>query len=135
MHGAIHDLDLMLRGLEPVLRPQPYAMVLMGGDELPAGVTPAAIVREDEGLSAVLTEAEASALGLEVLYRGAWITLRVHSDLAAVGLTAAVSAALAQAGLSCNMLAGAYHDHLLVPWERADDAMSALHALQRAHAG
>jgi len=52
----------------------------------------------------------------------------VHSSLEAVGLTAAVSARLTSAGISCNVLAGFEHDHLLVPVERADDAVSALTA-------
>ena len=58
-----------------------------------------------------------------------WITLEVHSSLEAVGLTAAVSTTLAQAGISCNMLAGYFHDHLLVPVDRLDDALSLLRRL------
>jgi uncharacterized protein len=50
----------------------------------------------------------------------------VHSDLAAVGLTAAFAGALASEGISCNVIAGFHHDHLFVPWERRADAMAAL---------
>ena len=53
----------------------------------------------------------------------------MHSSLEAVGLTAAVSTTLAQAGISCNMLAGYFHDHLLVPVDRLDDALSLLRRL------
>ncbi len=59
------------------------------------------------------------------------ISLTLHSDLAAVGLTAAFAAALAAAGISANVVAGFYHDHIFVPWERRGDAMEALHALSR----
>lgn len=62
--------------------------------------------------------------------RAAWITLTVHSDLAAVGLTAAFSRVLAEAGISCNVVAGVRHDHIFVPVERAADAMAALRRLQ-----
>ena len=41
----------------------------------------------------------ADANGLSYDYVAAWITLQVHSSLAAVGLTASFSAALAQAGV------------------------------------
>ena len=66
--------------------------------------------------------------------RSAWITLRAHSDLAAVGLTAAFARALGDAGISCNVVAGVHHDHLFVPVARAADAMAALQALQAAQA-
>jgi hypothetical protein len=56
--------------------------------------------------------------------------LTVHSDLAAHGLTAAFSTALAEARISCNVIAGVYHDHLLVPDAQADEAMAVLLALQ-----
>jgi hypothetical protein len=54
----------------------------------------------------------------------------VHSDLQAVGLTAAVAAALAEAGISCNVVAAAHHDHLFVPVESASQAIAVLQALQ-----
>ena len=54
----------------------------------------------------------------------------MHSDLAAVGLTAAFSRALGDAGIACNVIAGVHHDHLIVPAERAGDALAALRALQ-----
>lgn len=59
----------------------------------------------------------------------AWIALQVHSALYAVGLTAAVSSALAEAGVSCNVIAGYHHDHLLVPFERGQEALTILRAL------
>jgi hypothetical protein len=58
--------------------------------------------------------------------------LTIHSDLAAVGLTAAFSAALARDGISCNVIAGLHHDHLFVPWDRRGDALRALEALAHA---
>ena len=63
-----------------------------------------------------------------------WITLSVPSDLTAVGLTAAVSRALADSGVACNVIAGHHHDHLLVPVESAGTAMEVLQALQAGHA-
>ncbi len=53
----------------------------------------------------------------------------MHSSLEAVGLTAAVSAALTEAKISCNVLAGFHHDHLLVPVADAERALEVLHEL------
>ncbi|WCI09543.1 ACT domain-containing protein [Arthrobacter sp. OVS8] len=49
--------------------------------------------------------------------------------LEAIGLTAAVSAALTEAKISCNVLAGFHHDHILVPVADADQALEVLHEL------
>lgn len=55
-----------------------------------------------------------------------WITLEVHSALDAIGLTAEVSRSLANAGISRNVLAGYFHDHLLVPANRTQEALDVL---------
>jgi len=73
-------------------------------------------------------------LGLPIAFTAAWITLTVHSDLAAVGLTATFSQALGQAGISCNVVAGVHHDHLFVPVDAAQSAMDTLQTLSRATA-
>jgi hypothetical protein len=63
------------------------------------------------------------------LFRCAWISLSVHSDLAAIGFTAAFSSALGAEGISCNVVAAAYHDHVFVPYEQAQQALLCLQAL------
>ena len=134
---AISDLDTLLATMQPILRPGRYAFA-----SLPPGRTldllaqrdVVASIREPEGLSVVLAEQDAIDLGLPIAFTAAWITLGVHSDLAAVGLTAAFSAALARAGIGCNVIAGVRHDHLFVPAEQAQRAMEALQALQQSAA-
>ena len=59
------------------------------------------------------------------------VTLRVHSALEAVGLTAAVATCLGAAGLSCNVVAGFHHDHLFVPHERGAECVELLRELSR----
>lgn len=86
-------------------------------------------MREAEGLTVVLPRAEADRLGLAYDFVGAWITLQIHSALEAVGLTAAVSRALTDAGISCHVLAGFHHDHLLVPVADAPRALEVLAGL------
>ena len=129
--AAEKDLQVLLAGMQAEQRPGEF--VYCTGAEAGAGQPSRAeaTIREAEGLTAVLRREDADAQGLGYDFVAAWITLRVHSALAAVGLTAAVSNALADAGISCNMLAGFYHDHLLVPAARAQDALAVLRAVQR----
>ena len=87
-----------------------------------------ATVDEGEMTTVVLSEEAAERTGHPVVVRLAWLTLTVRSSLEAVGLTAAVSARLTDEGISCNILAGYRHDHLLVPVDRVDDAIGALTA-------
>ncbi|MDH2443443.1 ACT domain-containing protein [Amnibacterium sp. CER49] len=125
---AERDLTTLLRAAQPVVAHREVVLVTVPADaaaRLPALAT----VTEDEGVTVVLARADAERLGLPIGWIGTWITLRVHSALEAVGLTAATSSALARAGISCNVLAGFHHDHLLVPHDRADDALGILRTL------
>lgn len=121
----------MLRSLRPELRPGVWAYATCADEAQVARSKPLALFREAEAITVVAREEDARAAGLEPLFRCAWIALTVHSDLEAIGMTAAVAAALAERGIACNIVAAAYHDHLFVPVERAADAMAALQALQR----
>jgi hypothetical protein len=95
----------------------------------PAYADTLAMVAEEEGRTLVVTRQTADQRGWHYDYVTGWITLRVHSSLAAVGLTSAVSTALANAGISCNVLAGYHHDHLLVPIDRVGEAVRVLQML------
>ena len=90
----------------------------------------AATIEEDEGTTFVLKREAADRAGLGWSFAAAWLTIEVRTSLDGVGLTAAFAQALADAGIPCNVLAGFHHDHLLVPVDRADDAIAALLALR-----
>ncbi len=121
------DLARMLATLDVVQRPGRFAFVTGEWPSLAAAA--AATIHEDEGPTYVVTTEQADAAGAPVDFEAAWLTLTVHSALEAVGLTAAFSAALGEAGIPCNVLAGYHHDHLLVPADRADEAVSVLRSL------
>ncbi len=112
--GPVGDLAGMLAGMAPVLDARRWAFVLMDGDP-PADAF--ALIREDEGATAIVPQDGGGF---------ARITLTVHSALEGVGLTAAVAGALAERGIACNVVAGFYHDHLFVPWVRAEEALGVL---------
>ncbi|GGT55057.1 hypothetical protein GCM10010207_63660 [Streptomyces atratus] len=123
------DLRTLLSGLRPELNPGRHVFATAPDGVMPEGVNPVVTVTEPEGLTLVLPETEAVSAGLRYDYVAGWITLRVHSALDAVGLTAAVSLALTDAGLSCNVVAGFHHDHVFVPYDRAAQAVDVLKAL------
>jgi uncharacterized protein len=126
MSTAITDLATLLREMQPVLQPGCYVFCTLPNDLVLPLEGVIASIREAEGMSVVLPEAQALAMGLSGQFRAAWITLNVHSDLAALGLTAAFSRALSAAGISCNVVAGNYHDHIFVPFAQAQLAMQVL---------
>jgi uncharacterized protein len=119
-------LSQLLRALAPDLHSGTYVFATLRESTALTQAEIVASVREPEGVSVIISEEGAAAHRLDGVFPSAWITLAVLSDLHDVGLTAAVSAALAAEGISCNMVAGHHHDHLFVPRDRAADAMQVL---------
>lgn len=128
MTSGERDLAVLLASMSPVSVPGEFVFATV--DAVPSDLRPRATVVEDEDLSLVVTREEADAQGWSYDFVAAWITLRVHSALDAVGLTAAFSGALTKAGISCNVIAGRNHDHLLVPSSRVTDALQTLTGLR-----
>ena len=126
---AERDLGALLRGMEPALHAAAYGFAVWPGGAL--RFQPFATVAEGEGLTVVADLAEMEAAGM-VSDPWARISLTIHSDLAAVGLTAAFASALAAVGVSANVIAGVYHDHIFVAWDQRHVAMEALRELSRA---
>jgi uncharacterized protein len=114
------------RDIRPELSAEPY---VFAAGEPPRGVTPFAVIREDEGVTVVLTRADADQAGMAYDYVAARITLQVGSALTDIGLTALFSRTLADAGISCNVIAGLAHDHLFVGWEQGEPARALLSEL------
>ena len=121
------DLDKMLATLDVERRPGRFAFV--SGDHPGLRAAAVAMIEEAEGTTLVVPVDAARSAGIDIEFEAAWLTLTVFSALEAVGLTAAFSAALGAVEIPCNVLAGYHHDHLLVPVDRADDAIAALRAL------
>lgn len=112
--------------LDPCLHDGVYVFATVApGTSLDA--EPVASMAEAEGRTVVLREADAR--GLDATFRSAWITLRAHTALHAVGVLARVTGALAGRGIAVNPVAGFHHDHLFVPVERAGEAMDVLRGL------
>jgi hypothetical protein len=126
------DLARLLATLEPVLDPTEWGFgTLPPGATLPPGLGEIGTFAEAEGLSVVAPLVALRAAGIRCEGPFAKISLTVHSALEAVGLTAALSAALTAEGISANVVAAFHHDHVFVQWGRREDAMAALARLAR----
>lgn len=121
------DLEKLLDQLDVILAEEPYCYVSIDeGTPIPSPNDCLAVIREGEGLCAIIPIECAETMRLEPIFQSALLSLTVHSSLEAVGLTAWFSARLGDAGISCNVIAGLHHDHILVPWDRRFDAVVAL---------
>ncbi len=93
------------------------------------------IFREKEGITAVFEEAASEPLSIysEKKFVGpfALITLQADSPLLSVGLLARVTETLAKEKIPVNAFSAYHHDHLLVPYEKREAALSALKKLQK----
>jgi len=128
--GGELNLDTLLKSMNPELAEDPYVFAQFVNEILP-GINYWALIKEDEGTTAILTVNEARRLGMEIHNTYGRITLKIHSSLDAVGLTAAIATALAKRSISANVVAGYYHDHFFVPSEKADEALEVLKELAK----
>ncbi len=119
------DLETLLKTLK-VIRHEGVWRFETNADQL--GASEAIMTfRESEGWTAILPIGENTpADNLWV-----WLEMSVHSDLNAVGFLARIAVTLSEAGVPCNAIAGYYHDHIFVPENKADIAVTALEVLAR----
>ncbi len=121
-----NNLNILLKTMEPFLNEGNYVFCTI--DDL-ASVNQKELVfcfKEKEAITIAVRKEFADKNKLEYSMVMAWITLTVHSSLDAVGLTAAFSTALAKENISCNVVAGFYHDHIFVGKKDALKAMDTL---------
>jgi hypothetical protein len=130
---ASRDLAHLLAVMRPALDPRELVFATGSLDTLAelsrSGTVPVATFMETEGLTLVLERSAATRAGLPYIYPCRLITLTVHSSLDAIGFVARVTSALAAAGMSVNPISAYHHDHLLVPADRAEEAMAVLERL------
>ena len=127
------DLSVLLRNTKPEMQPGAFVFCTIPPNEpIPAAVNPLLTFREQEGTTLVIRREEAEASGLRYAFASRLITLTVHSALDAVGFLAAITARLAEAGISVNAVSAFHHDHLFVAVDQADEAMAVLREMSKA---
>jgi uncharacterized protein len=125
------DLSIILKTLKPFLHDGEYVFCQVP-DQYPIDLNEIiSYFKEGEGITIILSKATADQFKLPYSFVSAWITLTVHSSLESVGLTAAFSNALAAAGISCNVVAAYFHDHIFVDIKDAQKAMEVLEGISK----
>jgi len=127
-----NNLDLLLKNASPELNAGKYVFCTLAAPSADLKEAAVVLVKEKESVTLVITQELADQQGITYDYVASWITLKIHSSLAAVGLTAAFSRALADQGISCNVIAGFYHDHIFVAFEDTTAALAVLSSLSKA---
>ena len=112
--GGSTNLSELLSKLNPVLQDGEYVFVSVENGVVIDFSDALGTFKEKEGTTLILDKKKADELHLNYDYIASWISLTVHSSLEAVGLTAAISNALAVQNISCNVVAAYYHDHIFV---------------------
>ena len=120
------DLNQLLKNLKPILNQGQYVFVSVANPTIYAHENIIGFFREKEGSTLIIEKEYADEMKLPYEFIASWITLNVHSDLEAVGLTAKFSRVLAKNNISCNVVAGYYHDHIFVGHEDAQRSMKIL---------
>ncbi len=123
------DLSTLLKTMQPKHNPGEYVFCVV--DDLKQIDLENIILffKEQEGNTIVIKKELADSLKLNYSFTASWITLTVHSSLEAIGLTAAFSKALSEVGISCNVVAAFYHDHIFVDKKDVARAIETLNKL------
>lgn len=122
------NVDILLKNLKPKLHEGDYVYCTTNERIQPEDTDIIFHFKEEEGTTVVLKKEVADKLQLDYHFVASWITLTIHSSLEAVGLTSAFSKALSDMNISCNVVAGYYHDHIFVNKKDAENAVKILNS-------
>jgi uncharacterized protein len=126
--AGIKNLKLLLRSMKPELVKGQFVFCCV--NEV-SNLNPVMTFREKEGMTIVVRKRDADKNHLKYEFTWALITLDVNSSLEAIGFLAAVTKKLADARIPVNAVSAFHHDHLFVPCDKQEKAVSLLKSISQ----
>jgi len=126
------NLNTLIQSMQPKLIEEEYVFCSVPVEEFASlNINPVCLFREEEGITLIVSKQQAELANLDYEYVCRMITLVVHSSLEAVGFLATITNKLAENNISANAVSAYYHDHLLVPANKAEQAMHILTSMSK----
>lgn len=126
----IKDIEKLIKNLKPTLQSEKY-FIITYKDYLPSAI---GLFKEEEGMTFFIEEKYIRKINIEEKSGPyALISLKVYSDLKAVGLIAKLTKVLAEKNISVNIISAYFHDHLFIPWKRKEEALVILKKLSNSY--
>ncbi len=127
--AGVKNISELIKGMTPVLNDGDYVFLSV---QEPININRRDTIcefKEKEGTTVILERKKADELNLDYDFIASWISLKINSSLEAIGFTAVFSSELAKYNISCNVIAGYFHDHIFVKKEDAEKAVRVLEKL------
>ncbi len=129
---GITNLNVLMKSMHPELQDGIFVFCSLPTDQsIATDLSPIMLFKETEGTTVIALKDKVVQAGLPHQYECRQITLTIHSSLEAIGFLAAITDCLAKAGISVNPVSAFYHDHLFVPADKAEQALTLLTELAK----
>ena len=128
--SGITDLKQTLSSLKVVCDDVEYGFASLADDSKIDRDKVLATFQENGRLAVIAPKDYLDSLDIESEGPYAKLTIDVHTSLELVGLTAVMASKLAEHGISANVVAAFYHDHVFVQYDLREKATGLLESLK-----
>lgn len=111
------DLQVVLNSMRISCDEVEYGFATIDEDVEVSTADMLGMFKESEGLTILATRQYLEDKGLSYEGPFAKLTVDIHTSLELVGLIAVLSTKLAESGISANVYAAFYHDHIFVQYD------------------
>jgi hypothetical protein len=128
--SGLTDLQQTLQSLKVICDDVQYGFASIADESRIERDKILATFHENRQLAIIAPKDYLDSLGIENEGPYAKLTIDVHTSLELVGLTAVMATKLSEHGISANVVAAFYHDHVFVQYELRGKAVELLENLK-----